>query len=99
VGPRAGLDATKRENLALPGIKTQAMPQLKRLVAGFPPWRPGLKPGICGGQSGTGAGFIQELQFLLPIFIPSISPQSPSPITRGWCNRPVGAAVPKVPPQ
>jgi hypothetical protein len=34
----------------------------------------------------------------LPIFIPQISPQSPSPITRGWYNRPVVAAVPKVPP-
>jgi hypothetical protein len=34
----------------------------------------------------------------LPIFIPPISPQSPSPIIRGWYNRPVVAAVPKVPP-
>jgi hypothetical protein len=31
----------------------------------------------------------------LPIFIP---PQSPSPIIWGWYNRPVVAAVPKVPP-
>jgi hypothetical protein len=29
----------------------------------------------------------------------TISPQSPSPIIRGWYNRPVVAAVPKVPPQ
>jgi hypothetical protein len=34
--------------------------------------------GICGGQSGAGAGFLQVLQFSLPIFIPPISPQSPS---------------------
>jgi hypothetical protein len=33
----------------------------------------------------------------LSIFIPPISPQSPSPIIRGWYNRPVVAAVPKVP--
>jgi hypothetical protein len=34
----------------------------------------------------------------VPIFLPSIFPQSPSPIIRGWYNRPVVAAVPKVPP-
>jgi hypothetical protein len=34
----------------------------------------------------------------MPIFIPPISPQPPSPITRGWYNTPVVAAVPKVPP-
>jgi hypothetical protein len=33
----------------------------------------------------------------MPIFIPLISPQSPSPIIRGWYNRPVVAAVPKSP--
>jgi hypothetical protein len=38
------------------------------------------------------------LRFPLPIFIPPISPQSPSPIIRGWYYRPVVAAVPKVPP-
>jgi hypothetical protein len=35
----------------------------------------------------------------LPIFIPPISPQSPSPIIWGLYNRPVVAAVPKVPTQ
>jgi hypothetical protein len=45
--------------------------------------------GICGGQSGAGAGFLLVLRFPLPIFIPPISPQSPSPFIRRWYNRPV----------
>jgi hypothetical protein len=32
------------------------------------------------------------------ISIPQISPQSLSPIIRGWYDRPVAAVVPKVPP-
>jgi hypothetical protein len=54
--------------------------------------------GICGGQSGAGAGFLRVLRFPLPIFVPPISPQSPLPIIRGWNNRPVVAAVSKVSP-
>jgi hypothetical protein len=50
--------------------------------------------GICGGQSGAGAGFLQVLQFPLPVFIPPVSPQSPSSVIWGWYNRPVVAAVP-----
>jgi hypothetical protein len=34
--------------------------------------------GVCGGQSGTGAGFLRVLPFPLPI-IPLISPLSKSP--------------------
>jgi hypothetical protein len=52
---------------------------------------------ICGGESNVGAGFLRVLRFPLPIFIPPISLQSSSPIIRGWYNRPVVAAVPKVP--
>jgi hypothetical protein len=35
--------------------------------------------GICGGQSGTGAGFLRVLLFPLLIFIPPNSPSSQSP--------------------
>jgi hypothetical protein len=54
--------------------------------------------GICGGQCSAGAGFVRVLRFPLPISIPPISPQSPSPVIWGWYNRPVVAAVLKVPP-
>jgi hypothetical protein len=42
--------------------------------------------GICGGQSGAGAGFLRVLRFPLPIFIPpnSPSPQSPGAGTIGY---------------
>jgi hypothetical protein len=32
--------------------------------------------GICGGQSGAGAGILRVLRFPLPIFIPPNSPSS-----------------------
>jgi hypothetical protein len=37
-----------------------------------------LSCGNCGGQSGTGAGFLRVLRFPLPFFIPPVAPQSPS---------------------
>jgi hypothetical protein len=52
---------------------------------------------ICGGQSGAWACFLRVLRILLPIFIPSIAPQSPSSILLGWYNKPVVAAVPSGP--
>jgi hypothetical protein len=76
----------------------KAVPYLRRLVTDFPPpwWQVSgfdLGPGhlgVFGGQSSTWAGFLRELRFLLPIFIP----QSPQPIIWGLYNRPVVAAVP-----
>jgi hypothetical protein len=38
-------------------------------VAGFPPQRI-MSCGICGGQSGTGAGFLQVLRFPSSVLIP-----------------------------
>jgi hypothetical protein len=45
--------------------------------------------GICGGQSGTVAGFLRGLQFTLPILIPPTTSHSSSSIIRGWYNRPI----------
>jgi hypothetical protein len=50
--------------------------------------------GFVVDKSGPGAGFLRELRFPLPIFIPPIAPQSPSSIIWGWYNRPIVAAVP-----
>jgi hypothetical protein len=54
--------------------------------------------GICGRQSGAGAGFLRVLLFPLPIFIPPIAPHSPSPIIWGCYNRPEVAAVQELSP-
>jgi hypothetical protein len=42
--------------------------------------------GICGGQSGTGVGFLRVFRFPLPI-IPRAIAQSSSSIIRGWYSR------------
>jgi hypothetical protein len=44
--------------------------------------------GIFGGQSGTGAGFLQVLWIPLPICIPSTAPHSSPCIIQGWYNEP-----------
>jgi hypothetical protein len=44
--------------------------------------------GICGGQSGTGVGFLRVLLFSLPILNPPTAPHSSSSIIRSWYNRP-----------
>jgi hypothetical protein len=45
-------------------------------------------------KSCAGAGFLREVRFPLPIYIPSASPQSSSLSPVGWHNRPGVAAVP-----
>jgi hypothetical protein len=41
--------------------------------------------GICGGESGTGAGLLGVLRFLLPIFIP---PNASYPsVIQSWYSR------------
>jgi hypothetical protein len=39
-------------------------------------WLPTAAARVCGGQSGTGAGFLRVFRFLLAIIIPPISPSS-----------------------
>jgi hypothetical protein len=45
-------------------------------------------------KSGAGAGFLRELRFPLPNYIPSAVSTIIFTITRGWDNRPGVAAVP-----
>jgi hypothetical protein len=52
--------------------------------------------GVVVDKVALGQVFSEYFGFPPPIFIPPISPQSPSPIIRGWYNRPVVAAVPEV---
>jgi hypothetical protein len=57
------------EDVELGGIK---------IGRGNPGSQPGLASGICGGQSGVGAGFLRVLRFPLPKpYIPPTSPSSP----------------------
>jgi hypothetical protein len=39
--------------------------------------------GICGGESGAGAGFLPVFRVPLPVFIPPIAPLSPPSIIWG----------------
>jgi hypothetical protein len=69
---------------SFPLIKSKAAPQLRRLVAGFPPRRPGFKPesghvGFCDGHKWRWGRFSPRTsRFPLPMYIPSASPQSSS---------------------
>jgi hypothetical protein len=69
-----------------------AMPQLKRLVAGFTSWQSGFASGQHVGfvvdKAALGVGFLRLLPFPLPIIIPPSF--SIIIITRGWHNRPTG---------
>jgi hypothetical protein len=51
--------------------------------------------GICGGQSGTGAGFLRVLRFPLPIRIPPNAPQSLSSSSGAGTIGQTVAAVPR----
>jgi hypothetical protein len=44
--------------------------------------------GVCGGRSGTGAGFLQVFRFPLPILIPLTAPHSSSSVIWDWYSRP-----------
>jgi hypothetical protein len=66
-------------------IRTQSMQPA--VVQAVRRWRPTAavrvptrvwSSGICGGQSGGGAGILRVLRFPLPIFIPPNSPSSQS---------------------
>jgi hypothetical protein len=58
---------------------------LRLLAAGFPGSIPGnVTGGICGVQSGTGAGFPQVLRSPMPLDISPTAPHSSSSITRDW---------------
>jgi hypothetical protein len=59
-------------------------------MTGGPGFDPGTSHvGVCGGHSGTEAGFHQYFGFLRHSFIPPIVLQSSPSIIQGWHNRPV----------
>jgi hypothetical protein len=60
--------------------------------------RPGFEPGSSDVGFVVDKVALGQVRFPVLIFIPPISPQSPSPIIWGLYNMPVVAAVPKVPP-
>jgi hypothetical protein len=96
--------SSSHRNLDPPNYLVTYFPKWSRAIAkavsSRPPtvavrvWARVRSCGICCGQSGIGAGFLRVLRFPLPIRIPPIVSQSPSPIIWGWYNRPVVAAVP-----
>jgi hypothetical protein len=66
---------------------TQALSHPPASHRGGPGSRPvQIKRGrICGGQSGTGAGYLRVLQFPCPSFTPLIA-RSAVVVTQGWYN-------------
>jgi hypothetical protein len=44
---------------------------------------------VCGGQSGTGAGFLRVLRFVLPLIHPTNCSTIITIITQGWYSRPI----------
>jgi hypothetical protein len=49
--------------------------------------------GICGGQNGTGAGFVRVLQFPLPILIPPNVPSGAGTIGQLVADVPSGPSL------
>jgi hypothetical protein len=83
---------------AAPVTYTASRTAARRLVAGFPPRRPGFEPEsvhvrfeVDKMALGTGEGFLSVLRFPLPL-IPPTAPHSSS-IIWGWYNRLVVASV------
>jgi hypothetical protein len=92
VNPVKHLKFLNDEQLPLPRAIAQAVSRWLPTAAAWVRARV-WSCGICGGQSGAGAGFLRVLRFPQPIFIPPIAPQSPSSIIWGLYNRPEVAAV------
>jgi hypothetical protein len=77
-------------------LHSAAMPEFRRLFAGFPTRRLRFESescGICGGQSSVGAGVLRVLRCPLPI-IPSITPHLSPSIIGGWHKGQIVADVP-----
>jgi hypothetical protein len=80
---------------------------MRRLVAGFPPRRPGFEPwsghmGFVVDKVALAQLLFRVVLFPMPALIPPVAPYSSS-IIRVWYNGPVAAAVPNglslTPPQ
>jgi hypothetical protein len=56
------------------------------IIAGFQPRRPGFKSGSSHVGFAVDKVALGQVRIPLPIFIPTISSQSPSPIIRCWHN-------------
>jgi hypothetical protein len=80
-GRRGGKPATARLAQAVSRWRPTAVARVRAQVRSC---------GVCGGQSGTGAGFLGVLRVPVPVPNPPTAPHSSSSsIIRGWYNRPV----------